>query len=66
MIKIEGCGELGRVSKFNLIAQPIIAGVTGKFVSCANEEGVIWYIDSSLEDCLRLRVPWKKLDRLIR
>jgi len=63
LYKIEGCSEPGRVSKFNLIAQPTIAGVTGKFVFCANEEGVLWYRESSQEDCLRARVPWKKPDR---
>lgn len=64
LYKIEGCGELGRVSKFSLIAQPNVAGVTGKLTFCANEEGVLWYGEnSSQEDCLRGRVPWKKPDR---
>ena len=62
--KIEGCISQGRVSKFSLIAQPTIAGVTGKFTFCASEEVVLWYRENSVqEDCLRGRVRWKNPDR---
>lgn len=46
-------------------AVPISAGITGEFVFCANEEGVLWYANGGSSDgCFHARRNWTKTDPL--
>jgi hypothetical protein len=63
--ELGGCSTSPTARLFTVSAVPLSAGITGKLVFCANEEGVLWYANSgSSDECLRARRNWVKADSL--